>query len=225
MPCSPKARMMLEHMDAEEKAAYRDLYEKVSTDMLHRVAYIPFVVAELAWDYADTAVSIASQLRLRETRKASRDIRTARREYNVERYYYIAEEQRRLENDNALAFEESAYGTIDSFNRYIALELRRLAPGLDTERRGMVEAACQCRFVTDALIAYSAKWRGRLSGILGRKVGEILPKQIFVLRDSLRTFMEQVDGLGESIDKDLRTFADILVARLSEVEFQEHKTL
>lgn len=49
---------------AYEESEEEKLSKILDQDTLFRFAYIPFVIANLAWDYADTIILMASQLGL-----------------------------------------------------------------------------------------------------------------------------------------------------------------
>lgn len=79
---------LLDDLERQEKERAerreRELSERLKTmfsrEELFRFAYVPFVIAELVWDYADTVIIMAHQLNDPACRRLTRAIRNARAE-------------------------------------------------------------------------------------------------------------------------------------------------
>lgn len=59
----------------------RNLSDEIDEDLLFRFGYVPFVIAEVAWDYIDTIFDLAYILKIKETRKVNRALKDLRSDY------------------------------------------------------------------------------------------------------------------------------------------------
>lgn len=85
----------------------RDIAMVMSRDELYRVAYVPFVIAEVVWDYADSLCNLAAIARIQQTKKLCRAIRELRRDYDRARAPFIDDHHRAIETNQMISFQEA----------------------------------------------------------------------------------------------------------------------
>lgn len=84
-----------------------DIVRLMSRDELYRVAYVPFVIAEVVWDYADSLCNLAAIARIQQTKKLCRAIRELRRDYDRARAPFIDDHHRAIETNQMISFQEA----------------------------------------------------------------------------------------------------------------------
>jgi hypothetical protein len=58
-------------------------HEEMEDDLMFRVAYIPFVMSEVVWDYVDSLLLQAAQMRNSVTKKVAREIKLLKEQYDA----------------------------------------------------------------------------------------------------------------------------------------------
>lgn len=112
-----KRHQQLKKLEAQrEQQKEQKLSEVLDSETLMRFAYVPFVVAQLAWDYADTIVDVASMLKLHPTKKLCRAVRELKRQYDRVRDEFTNYAHRDSEIENMYVFED---GVSDLFSLYL----------------------------------------------------------------------------------------------------------
>lgn len=92
LPPTERKKFERRHQELKELEAQREIQKELKLSQIldaetsMRFAYVPFVVAQLAWDYADTIVDVASMLKLHPTKKLCRAVRELKRQYDRVRY-------------------------------------------------------------------------------------------------------------------------------------------
>lgn len=174
-------------MTQEEIAARREedvvsVVERMfSREELFRFAYVPFVIAELVWDYADTVIIMARFLGDPATKKLSRAIRNARQEYDSHRRRVIDREHRDRELDNGYLFEEFIKKITDQMLLNIRIDIDAEYPFLGEASRNLLVAVYQCLILSRALLRFMDKQRREASKRIGVPVGDILPRPYYVM--------------------------------------------
>lgn len=82
----------------------KELSELLDQDTFFRFGYIPFVIAELVWDYADTAIDLAVTMKHSQSKKLCRRIRELRKEYIYFKKKYFDSSHLESEIDNMETF-------------------------------------------------------------------------------------------------------------------------
>lgn len=112
LPPTERKKFENKHKELKELEVRRELQneqklsEILDSETLMRFAYVPFVVAQLAWDYADTIVDVASMLKLHPTKKLCRAVRELKRQYDRVRDEFTNHAHRDSEIDNMYVFED-----------------------------------------------------------------------------------------------------------------------
>lgn len=170
------------------RAEIFDRIDNLDKDILFRYSFVPFCIAEGAWDYADSAMDMARLLNLYETRHISRTIKQLRSSYNSKRTAeYIrcrVSHDRAHENEmnNFLELEDAYKGLFKDLYAAINTAINNQYPELDTDNRGLLMAAYSCHFLLQCIFSYSNKF----SEIVAKELGvpylnSIIPDELFKL--------------------------------------------
>lgn len=114
------------------------------------------LLGALAWDYADTVLDLAAQMRISQTRPLSRAVRALRLDYDRMRARSLDTEHMRGEWRLAEQFE----AICKSHFRRLALSLRNeinSLPGLDPRYVMLIEAVQMAMTLIDTMRLYAAK--------------------------------------------------------------------
>ncbi|MCM1235133.1 MAG: hypothetical protein NC489_33965, partial [Ruminococcus flavefaciens] len=175
---------------AAQEAAVRAIAEKAERDkkLLHEtlseeaqfsITYVPYVIAEVAWDYADSILDYATLMRLRETKPLCREIRNLRREYDRERFKIINDKWRASETENMIMFQETLSDFFGGIQKYVVEHLTAKYGEIEYHTRLLVGASYACRIVMTALQRYCAAQEKIVTSILGYSIGNTLyPKEL-----------------------------------------------
>lgn len=176
--------------EAEAEARRHELVRKsFSREELFRLAYVPFVIAELVWDYADSVILMSDRIGNRATRRLSRTIRRAREEYERLRHQYIDIKHREREIENGYKFEEATQNIMAQLTLNIRLDVEREYPDLDSDSRYLLVSVYQCHITSRALLMYLDRQMARAEKRLGMPIGNMLPPSYYIMD---RLIMEYV---------------------------------
>lgn len=155
------------------------LHETLSEEAVFSITYVPYVIAEVAWDYADTILDYAAIMRLRETKPLCREIRELRRQYDRERYKIINDKWRASETDNMIMFQETLSDFFSDIQKYVVNNLTAKYGEIEFNTRMLVGASYACRIVMTALQRYCTAQEKIVTSILGYSIGNTLyPKEL-----------------------------------------------
>lgn len=173
---------------------YRDcvdmMQSELSDEQLFRVAYVPFAIAELAWDYAGTVMDIAAVIRDSDTRRLGRAIRKLREEYNQHRFKFIPREYREGEQANSLLFEANIGKLMSLYTSNVRAEIRRLYPDIDSSAEMLLVALWQFKLVAAALMRYCVIVRNEAEEIMRVGMGSLLPRTFFAAVELIDQFRD-----------------------------------
>ncbi len=158
-------------------------------EMLFRFAYVPFVIAQLVWDYADTITTLTAWMRLRETLPLNRKVKELRMEYDRKRAPFIDKTHQASEIENMYTFED---GVKEIFNLYLLnlrLDLQHEYPDLQDEDIDLLTATYQCLILLKSLHRYVAKQTAKVQRIVGRQIGRILPCELYALEPIIAAYV------------------------------------
>ena len=194
--------------------------QKLSREELFRLAYVPFVVAELVWDYADTVVCTSARLGSRATRNLSRMVRRLRERYDHTRYRFIGPAERNREVDNSLIFEETIKNHSDQLLMHIRLAMKNETPNLLPEWRTMFTAVYQCHVLSRALMVYTTDQEAKVSKRIGHHIHRMLPPECYALDELLPEYFGDMPP-SQSFTKILEQYSRTFAAQMSRMEFEK----
>lgn len=188
----------------------RELVKLLSKEDLFRFAYIPFVIAELVWDYADTVMDMAALLKLKETRHLGRRIKELYREYKRVHDRFIDQEHNEGELHNMYVYEDEVKHIFNTYQINLQCDLRHEYPDLSEDTISYLVAIYQCHVTLQSLLLYTKKQEARLAEIVKHPVGHFLPPQVYELSRLILEYAGDSpasDKFNTLQDKYIKTFA------------------
>lgn len=161
----------------------------IDKDTLFRFAYVPFVIAQLVWDYADTILTTAAWLKISETKKLCRAVRELRRDYDRIHSAHIDAKHEASEVSNMYVFEDGVAGITKQLLLNIKIDLKSEYPDLDADHLSFLIAVYQCDITLKSLLLYTRKQTERIAKKIERNVGNILPESIYKLDKLILEFV------------------------------------
>lgn len=203
--------------EEERKVILSDILDD---ETVYRFAYVPFVIAELAWDYADTVIDYAVTLKQDYTKKLCREVREMRREYDSFRSPYIDALHRQSELENMYVFEDGVRENINLYLINLRGDLKREYPELEGDSLRFLEAVYLCHVTLASLFRYVAIQTGKVENIAGKAIGGILPKELSGLDRTILKFAGNKPA-SESFIKQQEQYVRTFANQMCEIEFNE----
>lgn len=235
------ARMFEKSLPKEQRAAFRQqqarlkhdaevaeqrekdkLFDILDSETLMRFAYVPFVVAELAWDYAESILDLVSYMKIDAVKGVGRAIRQLRREYEQLRAPYIDAKHRNSELDNMLVFEDGVKDLTSLFLVNLKADLKSEYPDLEDDCHYLLLAVYECLIVLRALFYYASKQRELMAGKVGHPIGDILPPQLRKLETLVQCYIGD-KPISEKFQKQQDTYIVALSNRMMLIGLNEIK--
>lgn len=194
-----------------------ELSELLDQDTFFRFGYVPFVIAEVAWDYADTTIDLAVLMRLSPTKKLCRCIRNLRNEYVNFKKKYFDTSHLDSETDNMELFiDELSKFFNERFHSYVD-KLVDEYPDLNNDSKMLISEAYLCKFVLKALFKYMSYINKKVEDIVRHPIGKLLPASIYSLYDIILEFAGDSPLTSEFLKKE-EPFVNELVDRIKSIE-------
>jgi hypothetical protein len=192
--------------------------QDLDDDTLFRTAYIPFVLANVVWDYADTICNQAAAMRISETKPLSRQVRELNRDYEHFRAYGISSEFRAQENDHSIEMQDDWFKDyFEGFNRDIREHISYCFPRLSADSVIYVTSIYCCIIVSKAMFKYTAWADDILNKHYGRLGRSILPSHMKQLSALIPAFLG--DCANAIADEDMQGYVDALVEQVQTLRF------
>ena len=128
--------------------------EDMPRDLSFRVAYVPYVIANIAWDYADSIRLQAAQLKLRSVAKLSRAIRDLFDDYEAFRKSIIFATYRQREAEHAEIFQDGYSDYFSKLYRDLSEQVQYTYPRLRADNVAFLATVYMTIVVLQALIRY-----------------------------------------------------------------------
>lgn len=213
------------HVPTDVSARYNNVVDMMQRDLtdeeLFRVAYVPFAIAELAWDYAGTVMDIAAVIKDSDTRRLGRAIRKLREEYNQHRFKFIPREYREGESENSLLFEANIAKLMQLYTVNVKAEIQRLNPQLDASYTLMLVALWQFKLVAAALMRYCVIVRNEAEEIMRVGMGSLLPRTFFAAVE----LIDQFRGDTQMGDAFMRVYNANVAALTAKIRQQQMRKI
>ncbi len=214
-----KKKQMYESWRERDKAA---LAKKIEQENLFRFAYVPFVVAELVWDYADSVINMAAVHKQPETRSLSRKIRELHNEYRKEHDRFIDSAHHNNEINNMYIYEDAVYNIFKLYFTNLRCSLRGEYPELCDDAIEFLVGVYQCYVTLQALIRYTLGQEQKMAKIVGHPIGHILPKSVTRLSGLILEYVGNRPA-SESFNKLQETFIATFANQIALVELNDNK--
>lgn len=213
---------IIESQNERERERELKLSEILDSETMMRFAYVPFVIATLAWDYADSILNMAAYLRIQEVKKLCRSVKELKKDYDYLRAPYIDQAHQESEENNMYIFED---GVNDVFNLYLAnigFDIKSEYPDLDNEYVTYLKAIYQCHIVLKSIFRYAQIQTDKVEKIVGHKIGDIIPTQLRRLDTLVMAFVGD-KPVSKKFEKQQETYAETLVNRMCLIELCENE--
>lgn len=160
------------HVEAADAAA------TLPDHIVFRLGYVPFVVAEVVWDYIDSFVNAAAAGHRQEIKRTCRVLRSLRRDYQKYRSQWMNKQYLEGEEHNMLVFEDEARSV---FNGYFLSMPNGICPdvrkALDQEDIYLLQAAHGCILTMIALERFVDKVCSEAEAACGEPWPNPIPTQ------------------------------------------------
>lgn len=203
-----------------EEAEIIKLSKLLDKDTLFRFAYVPFVIAELVWDYADTIIDLAIMMRLKATKKLCRAIRELRRDYDRVRAPFIDDAHRNSETENMYMFEDGVNDIFKTLLVNIRCDLKGEYPELAPDYLDLLTAVYQCDILLHSLFRYVRMQTEKIEKIVGHRIGRILPDEMYRL-DALVIAFVGDKPVSERFISIKETYIKTLATQMALIELNE----
>lgn len=208
---------------AIEEKAERDkrlLHETLSEDAIFSITYVPYVIAEVAWDYADTILDLAVIMRLSETKKLCRAIKETRKDYDRDRYKIINNKWRESETENMIMFQETLSDFFNTVYKTYREKLMQKYSDLEENSLMLIASVYVCRTVLKGLHRYTDAQEKIVSAILGYEIASLFPKQLTTLNKLVIEFAGD-SPIDEDEDGVQTRFAEELAEYINDTEIND----
>lgn len=196
------------------------LSQVLDKETLFRFAYVPFVIAQLVWDYADTILTMAAWLRITETKPLCRAIKELRRDYDRVRAPHIDKAHADSEVDNGYVFEESVQDITRQLLVNLRIDLRGEYPKIEPEYLDFLIAVYQCDITLKSLLLYIRKQTDRIARKIGRNVGRVLPDAVYKLDKLVLEFVGD-KPVSENFAKLKKQYIETFATQIALVSLNE----
>ncbi len=165
-----------------------NISKRLTKDELFRVAYMPFVMAQVVWDYADTLCDLSVIARESRLKRLCRAVKGLRREYDRGRAPFIDSAAQAKEEEHMIAFQEAHRDFFAKLRLAVTERIHTSHGVLDPDRETLVAACCMgvlCHRALRKLVAWA-------DALIERKCGRashsIMPDQMRQLGTLLPEF-------------------------------------
>ncbi len=228
LPPEERKKFEKKHQELKHKKAAREcekeqkLSKILDTETLMRFAYVPFVVAQLAWDYADTILNVACIMKLHPTKKLCRAVKELKRRYDIVRDEFTNTTHRDSEIDNMYVFEDGVADLFSLYLKNIEFDLNSEYPQLDAEYRSFILAVYQCHIVLQAIYRYAEMQKVKIEKIVGHAIGDVLPAELRKLDILVMEFVGD-KPVSEKFSSQQKTYAQCIANRMALIDLSETK--
>ena len=210
----------IKRAEMEEIERHTRIDRMFNREELFRIAYVPFVIAELVWDYADTVIILAKSLNNPATRRLSRAIRNARSDYDRLRHQYIDDEHRKRELENGYVFEDAIQSITNQLLINLRVDINSEYPNLNESSRDLLIAVHQCSIMSKALLRYLAKQSARIETRVGHAIGKMLPPSYYVMDKLIPEFIGDKPASAH-FNKLMQQYIETLSVQMALVELND----
>lgn len=181
-----------------------------------RLLYVPFVIQDVFFDYVETSLHLAAQLKIEQLKRVCREIRAQRREYEYRKSLSLDRAHRKAEETHTEEFIDEHFPEFNAEYRMICWKIRRERPRLNDDYRTFVASIYMGMIIYKALVIICREADRKIAEFWGDARHSILTDEVVRTRKLLET------GLGDCNiirEEDLRTSASRLVRVIHECTF------
>ena len=190
---------------------------KLNKQEMFDFSYKPYVIAALAWDYADSIAKLSANMKFeKEAKRLSREINLLRDAYNRYRSDMIDAEGRDSEIKNMYIFED---GTEEITSKLI-LNIRCRLNGFDEVSTLYLTAVWQCEILLGALFRYCRTIADKLSAKFNREIGDVLPPQVKKLL-SVVTACSMLVSESPNVEDLKQQYVEVYATQIALIQLEE----
>lgn len=203
----------------------REFTDNFTQHELFQIVYVPNVIAELAWDYADTITLLCHNNGQRETRRLNNAVRKLREQYDKSRSRYVDSQHREGEVENMYKFENIIKDITLTQILNIRFFIVSTYPDLCPESVELLVAVWQCLILLEALECHNQRMRHRLENRLQKTIGNITPPTVAKLHKLIPYYLGD-KPMPPSFDKIRKEYTQAIATQIGLVEFTDtlHET-
>lgn len=197
-----------------------NLSDEIDEELLFRFGYVPFVIAEVAWDYIDTIFDLTVILGISETRKINRALNNLRQDYvSLRRSVYNGADQH--EEQNMILFQEELKEEFSEMCQYCCGEVVKEYPDINDEYKMLLGCVYVCRMVFSALFQYMADMKAQVERKVRHTVGDILPNHLRKMNDLVLLYVGDTPLKQERTDE-WKRMVDNLVKYIHKIQLNKN---
>jgi hypothetical protein len=167
--------------------------EELDNETLYRVAYIPYVVGAIAWDYSETLCDQAAIMKIQETKKLSRAIKQLRLEYDRFRQQKIFSRYQKQEMKHCEEFQDIYSDFIGEIFNDILSQVHCYYPKLKKEYTYYLATVYMTMVVLKGLFQYARWCDDKIDSVVGKAKHSILPSHFNRLYALVQAFLGDKD--------------------------------
>lgn len=199
---------------AQEQKPLSEVLDEIT---MFRYGYVPFIIAELAWDYADTVIDMAIMCNNTGTKKLSRAIRGLRKEY--ERYCSLIVSSDDHENgeNNMYEFETGISKIFSLYVTNVKCDLLAEYSNVEENTIHLLVAVYECLIIVKSLLRYSAIWTEKAHAMAGYPVNDVMPGSVHELASRIVEFAGDMP-VSDKFKEIQETYVKTIVTQIGLIE-------
>jgi hypothetical protein len=199
----------------------RSLYDIQDDELLFRVAYIPYVIGALIWDWTDSILEQAAQMKIKETTALARGIRTLKERYEDFRSNRIYDHLKEREQEHAEQFQDNYDKWFSDLYKEFREQIQYRYPRLYPQWIYFHATTYVTMVILKALFSYSVWCDREINKVLGQTENSILPDHFEKLYKLIRLYLgDDNEAIRET---DLQPKVDELKQKFFDIEFTKVK--
>ena len=197
------------------------LYEQLSEQAIFSLTYVPFVIAEVAWDYADTVLDMAAIIRDRRTKRLGYAVKELRRDYDRKRYKIINDKWRDSETENMIMFQETLSDFFGKVYRTYCDELQKTYGKIEDNTLALIGSVYVCKTVLKSVFMFSSAHEKCVARILGYAIDTILPDELRKLDKLIIEYVGDMPLPADKFNELQKQYATELAEYIDDVELDD----
>lgn len=191
--------------------------DKIEDIKFFRYFYLPFVMYEVFWDYADTIYNMAAQMKLCECKKLGRTIKQIRQEYDWMRRKYLDNTHCEHEQNHMEIFQEICGEEIGTELKLIKWKIRHENLNFTKQQVEFYSFVFLTLALWKAVVMYSAVCDKEIEQIWQQRRRTIIPIQVAKAAKLIPEYLG--DRAQDLSAEDIQSSANRIYKLISEVNF------
>lgn len=150
----------------------------IDDETFFRYVYLPYLLVQVIWDYADSVLNLAAQMRIQEVKRLGYVIRELSSEYEYRRRQHMSRGQLANQERNMIFFQEESSKEIEQILSQIGGLLRERLPEINSEWRIFYSTVYLTEVLISTFKAYARFSAIKLKEKYGNVPGSLIPPQV-----------------------------------------------